>query len=518
MALFGDDDDELPQLKGVNKYYCKDHNDDFVCFSILPFWFDEKHEVPNSELIGAEKIHIYGSDREGQHVCKRVIAWRVELDCKMPKMSVLSSEGNWIRLLEPHIGYAEDFARSVLITIQMIHFVRRHPAEDERTLSNHLCEVFWRFVTKPPEVDDLQKNYPLIIYLLENDPTLMKSKILKRLVEDTWTIIEVNARGLSIPSGKMAENLFVKLFVTLLVKKCLLSFAQTANISNTNVSNVESLVLRMRQILRYFNVVTHLVGTSTIPTVWQDCLNLLMLIKLVNGRNILRLECHLHVQYIGALNVTKWRTGPKGNCGLREISFEKKDVTTRAWEIPKEDPKIIFIYCMDHDINATIKTPHGDHIKFPDPSIEKAKDHARKKIKVTDVRNTDEVSPEPAELSAKSCREEGDQTHEVPIDNSMEHKYLKHECATNNLRMDLQYESPIVGVAAAGIISPKAIKRQEKQLGTSVLMGKTAKSSPWVVNSVTEKRLASIAGKEGYPGACADTVFQPLVVIEFAAQ
>lgn len=139
MALFDDDDDEFPQLKDVDQYACKDSHEDLVCLSILPFWFDEEHRLPGSE----KGVYIRGIDCEGrQPVYKRIEAWRVELDSEKPMISVLSSEGNWIRLLNPHSGYAEDIARSVLITIQMIHFVRKHPAKDERTLSKHLCEVF----------------------------------------------------------------------------------------------------------------------------------------------------------------------------------------------------------------------------------------------------------------------------------------------------------------------------------------------------------------------------------------
>ncbi|XP_052166286.1 protein ENHANCED DOWNY MILDEW 2-like [Oryza glaberrima] len=203
MALFDDDDDEFPQLKDVDQYACKDSHEDLVCFSILPFWFDEEHRLPGSE----KGVYIRGIDCEGrQPVYKRIEAWRVELDCEKPMISVLSSEGNWIRLLNPHPGYAEDIARSVLITIQMIHFVRKHPAKDERTLSKHLCEVFRKFFTKPPEVDDLRKSYSLIKYFMKMDQTLVKSKILRRPLEDTWIIIETELRKASPNESFIVSN------------------------------------------------------------------------------------------------------------------------------------------------------------------------------------------------------------------------------------------------------------------------------------------------------------------------
>uniref|UniRef100_A0A0E0EKC5 RFTS domain-containing protein n=1 Tax=Oryza meridionalis TaxID=40149 RepID=A0A0E0EKC5_9ORYZ len=481
MTLFDDDDDEFPQLKDVDQYACKDSHEDLVCFSILPFWFDEEHELPGSE----KGVYIRGIDCEGrQPVYKRIKAWRVELDCEKPMISVLSSEGNWIRLLNPHPGYAEDIARSVLITIQMTHFVRKHPAENERTLSKHLCEVFRKFFTKPPEVDDLQKSYSLIKYFMKMNPTLVKSKILRRPLEDTWIIIETELRKASPNESFIVSNESSTNYDDytedgssgssddngdndtdgnasddgteavcaicdgggILLGKYLFSFARTANISNTSVSNVDSLILRMRQI-------------------------------------------------------------------QREISFKKKDVTARVWEVPKGDPKI-FIYCLDHDIDATFRTPCRHHIKFPSaPQIERVTDLARKKVKVTDIRNTDEVSPEFAELSTKPCREEGDQSEEVPIsweegdqsqevpisNKQMDHNLLEHECATNNLRVDLQYESPIVRAAASVLISSEAVKFQENQLGSSILMEKTAKSSPCPVNSGAEKRGMAFQRAEKLP-------------------
>uniref|UniRef100_J3MS80 Protein kinase domain-containing protein n=1 Tax=Oryza brachyantha TaxID=4533 RepID=J3MS80_ORYBR len=161
-------------------FYFFKAGDEFVSFSILSFRFDENHELPSSEGGDEKGVYIFGSDPEGlQHVCKHVIAWRVHLDCKKPKISVLPSEDKdkWIRLFKLHKGYAEDIARSVLITVQMIHFVRSHPAHNERALPNNLSGVFRSFVTKPPEVDDLRKQYPVIMYFVEKDPTLLKSKV-----------------------------------------------------------------------------------------------------------------------------------------------------------------------------------------------------------------------------------------------------------------------------------------------------------------------------------------------------
>uniref|UniRef100_A0A0E0AU63 Uncharacterized protein n=1 Tax=Oryza glumipatula TaxID=40148 RepID=A0A0E0AU63_9ORYZ len=482
MALFDDDDDEFPQLKDVDQYACKDSHEDLVCFSILPFWFDEEHRLPGSE----KGVYIRGIDCEGrQPVYKRIEAWRVELDCEKPMISVLSSEGNWIRLLNPHPGYAEDIARSVLITIQMIHFVRKHPAKDERTLSKHLCEVFRKFFTKPPEVDDLRKSYSLIKYFMKMDQTLVKSKILRRPLEDTWIIIETELRKAS-PN----ESFIV------------------SNESSTNCDDYTEDGSSGSSDDNGDNYTDGNASDDGTEAVFQCC-------NASCGR-------FYHPKCVAEL------LEPDGACGLEKriadgMTFTcPKDVTARVWEVPKGDPKI-FIYCLDHDIDATFRTPCRDHIKFPSaPQIERVKDLARKKVKVTDIRNTDEVSPESAELSTKPSREEGDQSQEVPIsreegdqsqevpisNKQMDHNLLEHECATNNLRVDLQYESPIVRAAASVLISSEAAKLQENQLCSSILMEKISKSSPCPVNSGAEKRLVSIAGKGGFLGTCEDIVIQ----------
>ncbi|KAF0899369.1 hypothetical protein E2562_018249 [Oryza meyeriana var. granulata] len=526
---------------------------------------------------------------------KRIIAWRVELEYNMPKISVLSSEDkdNWIRLLKPHKGYAEDIARSVLITMQMIHFVKRHPTDNERTLSNHLYQVSRTFVTKPPEVDDLRKHHALVKYFVEKDPTLAKSKILRIPIEDTWNIIESELRkacpkqsfivsnGSSTSHGDYTKDgnsddngdgdtdgnatdddadlvcAICDEGGTLLsckgeckrafhpkLKDGEESFCVTLGYTSHEVKEIPTFICSNCQYKQHQCFKCGELDSSheTNPKVFQCCNAscghfyhpkcVARLLEPGDADGACELEKHIAagmpftcpVHWCSECKQMEDRAQRQlwlavcrhcvrsyhRKCLPREISFETMDVdaTTRAWEVPKENPKIIFIYCLNHDIDATIKTPCRDHIKFPlAPQIERTEDLAKKKVKVTCVRNIDEVSPESAGLSAKPSREEGDQTQEVPISNSMEHNLLEHGCATNNLRLDQRYEPPVIG-AAAPLISSEAVNRQEKQLGTSILMGTTAKSSSCAVNSVTAKRLASIAGKEGSLGTCEDIVIQ----------
>ncbi|CAM0909614.1 unnamed protein product [Alopecurus aequalis] len=181
--MFDDDDDDLePQFNAVESYYFEEGDGDPVCFSVLPLKFDEIGEV--ACLGSKKKVGLRGSADNGLHrVHKEVVAWRVGLDNEQPKIWVFSSEGNWIELLKPRKCY-EKTVRSILITVQMLHFVRKWPRQRKRSLFDHLCEVFSKFDTKPAEYD-LKKHHSIIKLFAERDPTLMKSKIVQMFTENT---------------------------------------------------------------------------------------------------------------------------------------------------------------------------------------------------------------------------------------------------------------------------------------------------------------------------------------------
>jgi hypothetical protein len=143
--MFDDDDDGVqPEFKAVHEYYFEVAKDEYVCFSILPFQFDENDKVGDCD--SEKKVYLRGvMDKSLYPVHKQVIAWRVELECEQPNISVLSSEGNWIKLLDPRKCYKDEIARSILITVQMLHFLRKQH-KDKRSLWDrlwdHLNEVF----------------------------------------------------------------------------------------------------------------------------------------------------------------------------------------------------------------------------------------------------------------------------------------------------------------------------------------------------------------------------------------
>ncbi|OEL34230.1 Protein ENHANCED DOWNY MILDEW 2 [Dichanthelium oligosanthes] len=141
--MFDDDDDGVePQFKVVDKYYFEDDDGEDVCFSILPFQFDENDEVLGCAL--EKKVYLRGQADKMDEIYKRVEAWRVEFESEQLDILLLS-EGKWIKLLQPRKVYAEKIFRSTLITLQMLHFVRKHPRDMRNlcgSLFDHLNEVF----------------------------------------------------------------------------------------------------------------------------------------------------------------------------------------------------------------------------------------------------------------------------------------------------------------------------------------------------------------------------------------
>ncbi|RLM61963.1 uncharacterized protein C2845_PM14G07330 [Panicum miliaceum] len=199
--MFDDDDDGVePQFNAVDEYYFEVTKDELVCFSILPFQFDENDKV--GDFDSEKKVYLRRvMDKSPCLVHKQVVAWRVGLDCDQPNISVLSSEGNWIKLLNPWKCYKYELARSILITVQMLHFVRRQHRYKRNLwdrLWDHLNEVFIKLGTKPA-IDDLRKHHPLIKLFLERDPAFMKLKILHRFIGDiTKTMEEPRASGTKV--------------------------------------------------------------------------------------------------------------------------------------------------------------------------------------------------------------------------------------------------------------------------------------------------------------------------------
>ena len=139
--LMSDDDDAEPQVNAVENYHLVDSQKHPACFSTLPLWHDDTKDVPECK----KRLVLWGTADPGVTVYREVVAWRLVLEGKQPEIAVLAVDGNgWIRLVKPKNSY-EEVIRKVLITAQMLHFLRRKPDEPEKNLWSHLRKVFEYF-------------------------------------------------------------------------------------------------------------------------------------------------------------------------------------------------------------------------------------------------------------------------------------------------------------------------------------------------------------------------------------
>uniref|UniRef100_A0ACD5Y388 Uncharacterized protein n=1 Tax=Avena sativa TaxID=4498 RepID=A0ACD5Y388_AVESA len=179
MMMSDDDDDSEPQLKVVSDYFFIDEDKHPVCFSVLPIRFKEDtDEVPQCE----SSVFLRGTADPGILVYKQVVAWKLGLEGRQPQIAVLSKEGNWINLAKPRNSYEENF-RTIFITTQMLHFLRRKPEEPEKTLWNHLRKVFDKFDVRPSK-DDFRNHRALMKQCAEKDSNLAKSQMFRAFIEE----------------------------------------------------------------------------------------------------------------------------------------------------------------------------------------------------------------------------------------------------------------------------------------------------------------------------------------------
>ncbi|XP_062191405.1 protein ENHANCED DOWNY MILDEW 2-like isoform X2 [Phragmites australis] len=170
--MMSDEDDVEPRLTAVENYYFVDDDDAPVPFDVLPFQFDAAEEVPSFK----KDVYLRGiADGGLQKVYKQVVAWKLGLDGESPEITALSTEGSWIVLLKPRSSY-EETVRSVLVTVEMLHFVRRSPTVSEEEMWDHLRGVFDKYEVRPLE-DDFRNHVWLIKLFAERDPAIAKSQV-----------------------------------------------------------------------------------------------------------------------------------------------------------------------------------------------------------------------------------------------------------------------------------------------------------------------------------------------------
>ncbi|KAM0864881.1 hypothetical protein ACQ4PT_043646 [Festuca glaucescens] len=180
MMMMSDDDDDLePQLKAVWDYFFVDEEKHPVCFSVLPIRFaEDPDEAPECE----GSVFLRGTADPGIPVYKQVVAWKLGLQGRQPEIAVLSKEGSWINLAKPRNSYEVNF-RTIFITVQMLHFLRRKPEEPEKSLWNHLRKVFDKFDVRPSK-DDFRNHRSLMKQFAEKDSKLAKSEMFRAFIEE----------------------------------------------------------------------------------------------------------------------------------------------------------------------------------------------------------------------------------------------------------------------------------------------------------------------------------------------
>ncbi|PUZ51084.1 hypothetical protein GQ55_6G145200 [Panicum hallii var. hallii] len=201
--MSSDDDDAEPRLRAVQSYYFVDDDDAPVSFDVLPFQFDAAEEVPSFK----KDVYLRGlADGGLQNVYKQVVAWKLGLDGDSPVITVLCTEGSWIALLKPRPSY-EETVRSVLITVEMLHFVRRSPTISEENMWGHLRRAFDKYDVKP-SVDDVRNHVRLIKLFFERDPAIAKSQTLQLFIkeESMEKIDEAGSNDLDIKQPFIADD------------------------------------------------------------------------------------------------------------------------------------------------------------------------------------------------------------------------------------------------------------------------------------------------------------------------
>ncbi|KAL5227641.1 hypothetical protein ABZP36_015906 [Zizania latifolia] len=201
MLMFDDDDDE-PQVNVVDNYFLLDTQDQPVCISVLPFQFKATDGVPECK----KDVFLRGTADPGIKVFRKVVAWRLGLQGKQPEISLLSAERSWISLAKPKNSYQE-VIRSILITVQMLHFLKRKPEEPEKNLWIHLRRIFDKFDVRPSE-DDFRNHHLLIKQFAEKDSTLAKSQILQAFIQEKYRkkINEVGSDKVEIKVPFIADD------------------------------------------------------------------------------------------------------------------------------------------------------------------------------------------------------------------------------------------------------------------------------------------------------------------------
>ncbi|KAM6553990.1 hypothetical protein CsatB_014752 [Cannabis sativa] len=177
MASSDDEDEALPL--SVANYHFVDDKDEPVSFSVLPIQWRENEEIGGDNL----QVFLHGTADNGlQKLYKQVIAWKFDLSYVKPEISVLTKDNSWIVLQKPRKSF-EKVIKSILITVNCLHFISRNPDTPGKSLWDHMSKVFSSFEVRPSK-NDLVDQKSLIIEAMEKNDILAKSKFLLAYLDE----------------------------------------------------------------------------------------------------------------------------------------------------------------------------------------------------------------------------------------------------------------------------------------------------------------------------------------------
>ncbi|KAL8166946.1 hypothetical protein V2J09_008445 [Rumex salicifolius] len=177
MDLSDDEVNDLPEF--VSDYYFVDEDDEPISFSVLPFKWN------TDEILAGKKkqVFVHGTTDYGlQKIYKLVTAWKFDISKMNPEISVLSKENHWIKLQKPKKSF-EGIIRTVLITVNCLHLMKKTPEMSEKLLWDKLSKIF-SLLESRPSVNDLIDHMKLIEEAYKRDQSLSKSKFIATYLED----------------------------------------------------------------------------------------------------------------------------------------------------------------------------------------------------------------------------------------------------------------------------------------------------------------------------------------------
>ncbi|KAJ8429343.1 hypothetical protein Cgig2_008790 [Carnegiea gigantea] len=171
MAYTDDEAEDLPEF--VSNYFFEDDDGELISFAVLPIIWNTSETMRSSK----KQIFIHGTTDDGlQSIYKPVKAWKFDLSGEKPEISVLSRDNNWMKLQKPRKSF-ENEIRTVLITVNFLHLVKKTPQLNEKVIWNKLSRIFSSYEVRPSE-NDLVDCKAMIEDAMKRDELLTKSEYL----------------------------------------------------------------------------------------------------------------------------------------------------------------------------------------------------------------------------------------------------------------------------------------------------------------------------------------------------